>query len=115
MAKKTIIRVKDVEIKSIRQDDVDFISSTDIAKLKNEVDPNGVPPIEEFTKNGGEVFVKEFVKEILNSMNEEQQYLNFDEYIKASEPHKRERAEAWRVAIGLQAVDEAQLLAQILP
>ncbi len=25
-------------------------------------------------------------------MNEEQQYLNFDEYIKASEPHKRERA-----------------------
>ena len=26
-------------------------------------------------------------------MNEEQQYLNFDEYIKASEPHKRERAE----------------------
>lgn len=115
MAKKTIIRVKDVEIKSIRQDDVDFISSTDIAKLKNEVDPNGVPPIEEFTKDGGEVFVKEFVKEILNSMNEEQQYLNFDEYIKASEPHKRERAEAWRVAIGLQAVDEAQLLAQILP
>lgn len=115
MAKKTIIRVKDVEIKSIRQDDVDFISSTDIAKLKNEVDPNGVPPIEEFTKDGGEVFVKEFVKEILNSMNKEQQYLNFDEYIKASEPHKRERAEAWRVAIGLQAVDEAQLLAQILP
>ena len=115
MAKKTIIQVKDVEIKSIRQDDVDFISSTDIAKLKNEVDPNGVPPIEEFTKDGGEVFVKEFVKEILNSMNEEQQYLNFDEYIKASEPHKRERAEAWRVAIGLQAVDEAQLLAQILP
>lgn len=38
-------------------------------------------------------------------MNEEQLYLNFDEYIKASEPHKRERAEAWRVAIGLQAVD----------
>ena len=30
-------------------------------------------------------------------MNEEQQYLNFDEYIKASEPHKRERTEAWRV------------------
>lgn len=24
-------------------------------------------------------------------MNEEQLYLNFDEYIKASEPHKRER------------------------
>lgn len=34
-----------------------------------------------------------------------QQYLDFDEYIVASEPHKRERAEAWKVAIGLQAVD----------
>jgi len=42
-------------------------------------------------------------------MNEEQLYLNFDEYIKASEPHKRERAEAWRVAIGLQAVDGLQV------
>lgn len=42
MAKKTIIQVKDAEIKSIRQDDVDFICLTDIAKLKNEVDPNGV-------------------------------------------------------------------------
>ncbi len=42
-------------------------------------------------------------------MSEEQQYLNFDEYIKASEPHKRERAEAWRVAIGLQAVDGLQV------
>ena len=38
-------------------------------------------------------------------MNYEQQYINFDEYVRASEPHKRERAEAWRVAIGLQAVD----------
>ena len=42
-------------------------------------------------------------------MNEKQLYLNFDEYIKASEPHKRERAEAWRVAIGLQAVDGLQV------
>ena len=32
-------------------------------------------------------------------------YLNFDEYIIQGEPKKRERAEAWRVAIGLQAVD----------
>ncbi len=32
-------------------------------------------------------------------------YLNFDEYIRQGEPQKRERAEAWRVAIGLQAVD----------
>ena len=43
------------------------------------------------------------------NMNEEQLYLNFNEYIKASEPHKRERAEAWRVAIGLQAVDGLQV------
>lgn len=42
-------------------------------------------------------------------MNEKQNYINFDEYIKASEPHKRERAEAWRVAIGLQAVDGLQV------
>lgn len=42
-------------------------------------------------------------------MKEEQLYINFDEYIKASEPHKRERAEAWRVAIGLQAVDGLQV------
>ena len=42
-------------------------------------------------------------------MDEEQLYINFDEYIKASEPHKRERAEAWRVAIGLQAVDGLQV------
>ena len=32
-------------------------------------------------------------------------YINFDEYIRQAEPKKRERAEAWRVAIGLQAVD----------
>lgn len=34
-----------------------------------------------------------------------EQYINFDEYIRQGEPHKKERAEAWRVAIGLQAVD----------
>ena len=45
----------------------------------------------------------------IKGMNEEQQYINFDEYIRASEPHKRERAEAWRVAIGLQAVDGLQV------
>ena len=31
-------------------------------------------------------------------MNEEQLYLNFDEYRKVCEPHKREYVEAWRVA-----------------
>ena len=38
-------------------------------------------------------------------MNEKEQYINFDEYIRHGEPQKKERAEAWRVAIGLQAVD----------
>lgn len=32
-------------------------------------------------------------------------YLDSDEYIVASCPQKRERAEVWRVAIGLQAMD----------
>ena len=32
-------------------------------------------------------------------------YLNFDEYMRQGEPAQRERADAWRVAIGLQAVD----------
>jgi len=36
-------------------------------------------------------------------MNEE--YLNFDEYIRQGEPAQRERAEAWNTAIGLQVVD----------
>ena len=34
-------------------------------------------------------------------MNQE----DLSEYIRASEPHKRQRAENWRVAIGLQKVD----------
>ena len=38
-------------------------------------------------------------------MGEKELYINFDEYIRHGEPQKRERAEAWRVAIGLQAVD----------
>ena len=38
-------------------------------------------------------------------MDEKELYINFDEYIRQNEPQKRERAEAWRVAIGLQAVD----------
>lgn len=32
-------------------------------------------------------------------------HLNFDEYIRQGEPTRRERVDAWRVAIGLQAVD----------
>ena len=38
-------------------------------------------------------------------MDDREQYINFDEYIRQDEPQKRERADAWRVAIGLQAVD----------
>ena len=34
-----------------------------------------------------------------------QGYFDFDQYIRQGEPAQRERAEAWRVAIGLQAVD----------
>jgi len=30
---------------------------------------------------------------------------SFDEYLRQGDPLKKERAEAWRVAIGLQAVD----------
>ena len=39
------------------------------------------------------------------NMDDKELYLNFDEYIRQGEPGKRERADAWRVAIGLQAVD----------
>ena len=35
----------------------------------------------------------------------DQLYINFDEYIRQGEPAQRERADSWRVAIGLQAVD----------
>lgn len=36
-------------------------------------------------------------------------YLDFDEYIRQGKPAQRERAEAWSVAIGLQAVDGLQV------
>lgn len=35
-------------------------------------------------------------------------YLDFDKYNVASEPHKREQAEAWKVAISLLTVDRKQ-------
>ena len=41
--------------------------------------------------------------EEINTMTDK--YLNFDEYIRQGEPAQCERADAWRVAIGLQAVD----------
>ena len=38
-------------------------------------------------------------------MNEDHKYIDFDAYERVAEPHKRERASAWRTAIGLQDVD----------
>jgi hypothetical protein len=35
----------------------------------------------------------------------QQPYLDFDQYIRQGEPGRKERAQAWRTAIGLQAVD----------
>jgi hypothetical protein len=41
----------------------------------------------------------------MSEKNDKEPYLNFDEYIRQGDSQKKERAEAWRVAIGLQAVD----------
>ena len=41
----------------------------------------------------------------MSDLDVKQTYINFDEYIRQGEPAQRERADAWRVAIGLQAVD----------
>ena len=41
----------------------------------------------------------------MSEKNDKELYLNFDGYIRQGDPQKKERAEAWRVAIGLQAVD----------
>jgi len=38
----------------------------------------------------------------MSEKNDKELYLNFDEYIRQGDPQKKERAEAWRVAIGLQ-------------
>ena len=42
MAKKTEIIVRDVVIKTMTKDGIDYISITDIARQKNAIDPNGV-------------------------------------------------------------------------
>ena len=39
---------------------------------------------------------------------------SFDEYIRQGDPQKKERAEAWRVAIGLQAVDGLKVSGYLL-
>ena len=41
----------------------------------------------------------------MSAKNDKELYLNFDEYIRQGDPQKKERAEAWSVAIGLQDVD----------
>lgn len=41
----------------------------------------------------------------MRQMTKEQKYLDFDQYIRQGEPAQKDKAEAWRVAIGLQAVD----------
>ena len=41
----------------------------------------------------------------MSDKNDKELNLNFDEYIRQGDSRKKERAEAWRVAIGLQAVD----------
>ena len=38
-------------------------------------------------------------------MTQDNRYIDFDEYIRQGEPGKREKAEYWQTAIGLQAVD----------
>ena len=42
MAKKSEITVREVAIKTMNVNGVDYISITDIAKQKNPIDPNGV-------------------------------------------------------------------------
>ena len=42
MSKNSEIAVKDVLIRTMIKDGVDFICITDIAKQKNPIDPNGV-------------------------------------------------------------------------
>ena len=42
MAKKNEIIVKDIAIKTMTKDGIDYICITDIARQKNVVDPNGV-------------------------------------------------------------------------
>ena len=42
MAKKSEIIVKEISVKTIKYSNVDYVCMTDIAKMKNAIDPNGV-------------------------------------------------------------------------
>ena len=50
----------------------------------------------------------------MSEKKDKELYLNFDEHIRQGEPQKKERAEAWRVAIGLQAVDGLKVSGHLL-
>ena len=50
----------------------------------------------------------------MSEKNDKELYLNFDEYIRQGDPQKKERAEAWRVAIGLQDVDGLKVSGYLL-
>ena len=50
----------------------------------------------------------------MSEKNEKELCLNFDEYIRQGEPQKKERADAWRVAIGLQDVDGLKVSGYLL-
>ncbi len=50
----------------------------------------------------------------MNENNDKEPYLNFDEYIRQDDSQKTARAEAWRVAIGLQAVDGLKVSGYLL-
>ena len=50
----------------------------------------------------------------MSEKKDKELYLNFDEHIRQGEPQKKERAEAWRVAIGLQAVDGLKVSSHLL-
>ena len=50
----------------------------------------------------------------MEKVEEKEHYINFDEYIRHGEPKRKERVEAWRVAIGLQAVDGLKTMLESL-
>lgn len=59
-----------------------------------------------FYKNFGDFNYFCYLCNIISKvMTQDNKYIDFDEYIRQGEPGKREKAEYWQTAIGLQAVD----------
>ena len=50
----------------------------------------------------------------MSENNVKEKYLNFEEYLCQGDSQKKERAEAWRAAIGLQAVDGLKVSGYLL-